>query len=187
MECGISFRKINRWIQALLILLFLAVASVRAAATSIAVSWTANPDPGIIGYNVYSGNASQSYTKTTDAGNTNSAIINDLAEGRTYYFAVTSYNTIGLESLPSPEMAYAIPYATNVVRFTSNPITIQPKGQIGVSLSGPVGRTAVLLTSTNMTTWSAIATNTFTTTNLFIKITDTPSVTKTRFFRAKLL
>jgi hypothetical protein len=112
------------------------------------------------------------------------AVVNNLQEGQTYYFAVTSYDIFGFESLPSPEIVFAVP--SNVVTFTANPITIQPKGQIMVSCTGPVGKSAVLLTSTNMVTWDAIATNVFTTTNLFMKVADSPSTTKIRFFRVRL-
>jgi hypothetical protein len=149
------------------------------------LGWPPNPDPGIAGYNVYSGTVSGAYAKVTDVGNVTNAVINNLQEGQTYYFVVTAYDILGLESLPSPEMVYAVP-STNTVKFNSNFVTIQPKGQLMVSLSGPVGATAVLLSSTNMATWNPIATNVFMTNNLFIKVMDTPGANKARFFRVKL-
>jgi hypothetical protein len=163
-------------------LFFLYVTPVQSA-NSVIVGWPANTDPGILGYNFYFGTSSRNYSTIIDVGNVTNTVVDNLLEGQTYYFAVTAYNIMGLESLPSPETAYPIP----LVRFTSTPITVQPKGLLSINIAGPVGRSAVLLASTNLTTWSPISTNVFTTTNLFIKVTDSPGVTKTRFFRVKLL
>ena len=73
---------------------------------SVTLVWDANPDPDIAGYRVYYGTSSGNYTQSIDVGNVTTATISNLVPGQTYYFVVTDYNTAGLESLPSNEVAY---------------------------------------------------------------------------------
>jgi hypothetical protein len=58
------------------------------------------------------GTASGIYTTQIDAGTNDTAVVSGLAEGVTYYIAVTSYDTSGVESVPSNEISYTVP-ATN--------------------------------------------------------------------------
>jgi hypothetical protein len=80
--------------------------AVAQTAQSVALLWDANPDPGIVGYRVYYGTSSGNYSQTNDVGNVTGTTVSGLAAGQTYYFVVTDYNTAGLESLPSDEVAY---------------------------------------------------------------------------------
>lgn len=57
----------------------------------------------LAGYKVHYGTASGSYTNSIDAGNATAYTISNLAEGYTYYFAVTAYNASGGESSYSAE------------------------------------------------------------------------------------
>jgi Fibronectin type III domain len=69
-----------------------------AQAASVQLSWAASTSPNVAGYKVYSGPGSKNYTSTLDAGYVVSVSIGGLLEGQTYYFAVTAYNTSGIES-----------------------------------------------------------------------------------------
>ena len=66
-------------------------------ALDINFSWTPPPSSNIIsGYKVYWGSSSRYYTNNIDLGgpgNLETGIICGLADGQTYYFALTSYNT----------------------------------------------------------------------------------------------
>ena len=74
----------------------------------ITLTWNANPEPDIAGYKVYA----------TDLANTNRTVFNvgsqteasfEPVPGRSYSFAVTAYNTAGLESDPSSEVRFTAP------------------------------------------------------------------------------
>src|SRR5260370_19478531 len=76
----------------------------RAQAQSVTLAWDA--ELNVAGYRLYSGTPSRVYTKVIDVGNTTSALVSNLVVGQTYFFAVTAYNTAGVESAPSNEISY---------------------------------------------------------------------------------
>ena len=71
--------------------------------------WNANPEPDIAGYRLYYGTAAGTYTEEIDVGNSTTATVSNLSGGIVYFFAATAYNTAGIESMPSNEVAYAAP------------------------------------------------------------------------------
>jgi hypothetical protein len=78
------------------------------AAQNITLKWDPNPAPNLAGYRVYYGTSSGVYTQEIDVGNMTVTLVSNLKEGRTYFFAVTAYNTAA-ESLPSNEVSYTVP------------------------------------------------------------------------------
>jgi len=87
-----------------------------ANAAQATLSWTApttNADGSsltdLAGYKFYVGNASGSYQQCIDVGNLNSYTLNTLNDGATYYFAVTAYNSTGLEGNYSNEVSKSFP------------------------------------------------------------------------------
>lgn len=76
----------------------------KAGNGEVTLTWDAATDNvGVVGYNVYYGNAavtaeSGEYTETADAGDVNQFTIKSLENGKTYYFAVTAYDEAGNES-----------------------------------------------------------------------------------------
>lgn len=81
---------------------------VSLARTSVTLAWDQSPGSGVAGYNLYYGVASQTYTNVIPCGNVTAATVTNLAGGTTYYFAVTSVDAAGLESMPSGEISAAI-------------------------------------------------------------------------------
>ncbi len=75
---------------------------------------------GTIGYNVYSGEATRSYSNRNDVGTTTTIRVDGLVEGMKYYFAVTAYDAAKLESSYSNEVSATIPYAPPAVTFSAS-------------------------------------------------------------------
>jgi hypothetical protein len=80
-----------------------------ASAATVTVAWDKNDETDVIGYNFHYGIFSQNYQHTVDVDNNTSCSISGLAEGTTYYFAVTAYNDKNLESGYSEELVHTIP------------------------------------------------------------------------------
>jgi hypothetical protein len=77
-------------------------------ATTSTATLTWNAASGTVsGYKVYVGEAPRLYTRTINVGAATSSTVSNLTVGRTYYFAVTAYNSVG-ESAPSNEVSKTI-------------------------------------------------------------------------------
>jgi fibronectin type 3 domain-containing protein len=113
-----------------------------AHGASVTLAWDPNPETDLAGYRVYYGTASRSYSQTNSAGNVTTNVVGGLATGITYYFAVTAYNTSGLESDFSNEVNYTPSLSSNsppVISLTtlvnSQKETVTPIA--GVQLNDP--------------------------------------------------
>ncbi len=83
------------------------LSAVTAQATSnVTLSWVANTEPDIAGYRLHYGTTAGSYDHHLEAGNATTAVLSDLADGTTYFIALTAYNAAGIESQPSNEISY---------------------------------------------------------------------------------
>ncbi|GJL69463.1 MAG: hypothetical protein NPIRA06_20980 [Nitrospirales bacterium] len=80
-----------------------------SSASSIQLIWDANPEPDLMGYNVYMGTSQGSYHTTKTTGPNPSYVFQNLPQGITYYFTVTAYDQTNNESLPSEEVSVKIP------------------------------------------------------------------------------
>ncbi len=79
------------------------------AATSVTLAWNASTDPTVVGYNLYYGGASLTYTNEISAGAATNVTVSGLVPGTTYYFAATTYNAANVESPLSVEVSYLVP------------------------------------------------------------------------------
>ena len=79
-----------------------------AIAADVTLAWDPNSETDLAGYKVYYGTASGVYGAPITLGKTTTHTVTGLAPG-TYYFAVTAYNTAGLESGFSNEVFTTIP------------------------------------------------------------------------------
>jgi hypothetical protein len=125
------------------ILFFLGVTGAWAA--SVTLAWDASPAPSggppIAGYKVYRGGMSRSYTNMVSVGNVTTATIGGLVQGLTYFFAVTAYDTAGLESDYSEEISFTVtgtgtlPPALKIARLDQGHVVISwPTNFAGWSL-----------------------------------------------------
>ncbi|MBE7503962.1 MAG: fibronectin type III domain-containing protein [Verrucomicrobiales bacterium] len=89
--------------------IFAGFASLQAAEVQLA--WDPSPSPEVTGYYLYWGTVSQSYDNRKDVGLATTATVTNLVAGTLYYFAVTAYESVGLESDYSNEVSYQPPVA----------------------------------------------------------------------------
>jgi len=79
------------------------------AATSVTLAWDPSGASGIAGYRLHYGSSSHNYSQTRDLGSATTTTVSNLLPGQTYYFAVTDYNTAGVESIYSNEVSFTAP------------------------------------------------------------------------------
>ena len=68
-----------------------------------------SPIKNLAGYRIHYGTASAEYTQTIALANAGLTryVVDNLPSG-TYYFAITAYNSLGVESLPSGEISTVV-------------------------------------------------------------------------------
>ncbi len=93
----------------LLILPAFLLLGATAKAQSVTLEWDPNSESDLAGYKVYYGTASRTYGSPIVLGKVTTYTVTGLTPGTTYYFAVTAYNTAGLESGYSNEVFTTIP------------------------------------------------------------------------------
>ena len=71
--------------------------------SSAVLNWDRNPEANVAGYKLYVGTGSRSYGSSLDLGNVTTFKVIGLSKGKTYFFAITAYDTAGNESTFSNE------------------------------------------------------------------------------------
>lgn len=166
----ISRSKDGRWnfllyVVALPCLVFVSVFLLAGTsrAEQVALSWNApttytdgTPMTDLTGYKIYYGTSSGNYSNVTDVGNVTSYTVANLATG-TYYFAVTAYDSAGVESAysnevvltpsPSPPVSSAITDPVNGAMINTTSYTIRGTATTGAS------KVEVGITSSGATAW----------------------------------
>jgi hypothetical protein len=93
----------------LLVLLFTVLFPVIASASSLRITWNANTETDLAGYKVYYGTQSGTYGTPIVLGKVTSYDLPNVATGKTYFVALTAYNSSGSESPRSTEMSAYVP------------------------------------------------------------------------------
>jgi len=83
--------------------------SVQATQQSVTLAWSPSTNADVAGYHVYYGGASRAYKNMVAAGNVTNAAISGLLGGAEYFFAATTVDSAGVESLFSNEISYQVP------------------------------------------------------------------------------
>ena len=83
-------------------------------ARAVTLEWDASPDVWVTGYRLYCGtNSVKPLTNAVikiDVGTNLTATVSNLVTGKTYYFVATCYTAEGLESPPSNEVMWTVPF-----------------------------------------------------------------------------
>jgi len=103
----------NIRVGSLALVCFFLLLGSRAWAQSVTLEWDANTESDLAGYKVYYGTASRTYGTPITLGKVTTYTVTGLTPGTTYYFAVTAYNTAGLESGYSNEVFATIPLSSS--------------------------------------------------------------------------
>lgn len=104
----------------------LLAAAAPASAGTLTLAWDPNPETNIAGYRVAYGTAPGSHPTVVDVGNKLNVQIRNLQDGQKYYVVVMAYNTAGLVSAPSQEIAGNV---TGLTALVSDFTTPTPTGQ----------------------------------------------------------
>ena len=75
-------------------------------AFSVTLKWGSVAESDVQGYLIYYGTKQGNYTGVIDVGDVSEYNVTDIEEGKTYYFAVSSYDTWGNVSDLSPEIKW---------------------------------------------------------------------------------
>ena len=84
-------------------------ASRALASQSVELSWDASTSTNIVAYKLYYGTESGNYDNYIIFGDISDAVVPDLTESTTYYFAVAALDVAGDESPLSDEVSYTVP------------------------------------------------------------------------------
>jgi hypothetical protein len=111
-------------------------------ADPITLAWDSSS--GAVGYKIYSGTTSNSYSWVVDVGNVTSYTTANLTDGYIYYFAATAYDSSSRESDYSSEVSYINTTTTTTPTTTQTTYIISASAGTGgtISPSGSVSITS---------------------------------------------
>ena len=175
-----------RCLSVVLILSWVLVPGVFGSA-SVTLAWDPSPDPDVVGYRVYVGQSSGVYAPPVDLGNQTSVTISNLQEGIPYFFAVTAYNSLGLESDPSNEVSFTPPIVDpprdpNAPLFTRARLLMKPQMTFTAAIEGPVDQIYRIEASEDLRNWALLQTLTNVTGSIQVSDLDS-SNHEMRFYR----
>ena len=132
----------------MLSIISMAIPRTGAAASQATLSWAptttysnGSPVTSLGGYKIHTGTASGNYSRTETVGNQTSWTVADLADGATYYFAVSAYDSNGNESSLSNEVtktiaAAPVTYSITATAGSGGSITAQGNVTANTATSG---------------------------------------------------
>ena len=148
---SLSSPDLRAYARARMVLINLVVLSLWTVSTlcasTVTATWAANPEASVVGYRLSYGTVSGTYTTTIDVGNVTTNVMS-VPGGQTYYFAVQAYNSSGLSSSNSTEVAFFVPASSSPTLTSLSP----PSGAVG---------TAVTITGANFGATKGTSTVTF--------------------------
>src|SRR6185369_14451296 len=103
-----------------------------ARATSVTATWNPNPEPDIAGYRLSYGTASRSYSTTLDVGQVTSYSFS-VTGGSTKKIALQAYNTAGVLSSYSAELAVLVPLPSGPNISGVSPASGSPGASVTIS------------------------------------------------------
>jgi hypothetical protein len=152
----------------------------------VTFAWTPNTDI-VAGYKIHYGPASRTYNQLFDARNVTSGTVSNLVPGTRYFFALTAYNSQGLESDYSNEITYFVPTNTAPSGPFRLTIALTPSRQRVLTLTGPTNRNYSIETGTNLTAWMNLGTVSVGPAGSASLVDTNPPAQPRRYYRARAL
>lgn len=177
--CMITARTYGLLLSNLLLALS-TLSSPAATPHTVTLAWNPSTPNTIAGYHLYVGTASKVYTNIVDSGGSTSVSVTNLSGGVTYYFAVTAYSPIGLESDFSNEISYTAPSGGPATLR----ITMSPTSGVQLSGSAPSGYQYQVLRSDDLKSWTSVGNVTASTSGSF-QFTDAVGTNRARSYRLR--
>jgi hypothetical protein len=173
----VFFKRLSYAVGLMVYSLIILVQSPAQAADGVSIAWNPSSNTNVVGYNVYYGGSSGVYTNKIYVGNVTSAVVMGLTPDATYYFSATSVSASGEESGYSAEISYTVPnpvvLAMNTTR-TGGVVTA-----ISLTASGDIPAQWTIESSTDLQTWTPMASGTNSAVNVLLPVTGLPR----QFFR----
>lgn len=153
-----------------------------ASASTASLLWDPNTETNLAGYRVYIGVASRAYNTNIDVGNATNWPITNVATGVLHFFAVTAYDTEGLESDFSEEVSYT-PGQTNSSPESASltMVGFNTEGCARLLARGVPDKMYRLETSADLITWTPL--ETFVATATSVTLTDCTANQPQRYYR----
>ncbi len=117
--------------------------------SQVTLAWDASVST-VSGYRLYYGVSSRDYTNVTDVGSATTTTVSNLVSSTTYFFAVTAYDLVGLESDFSTELSYTVPTPSPILQLASR------NQSVVLTANGQPGSAWNLLTTTNLLAWQQL-------------------------------
>jgi Fibronectin type III domain len=144
---------------------------------NIRLAWDPPKSLTVAGYFLYCGTEDGVYTSKIDIGNNIMTSVSGLQEGRTYHFAVTAYNSAGVESALSNDTSYLTPgwlRLLGVINF----------GSMGMEFPVAPGHWYEVQASINLKNWTTIGRTGSATSNAWSQFSDSQAGQfPTRYYR----
>jgi hypothetical protein len=156
-------------------------ASAGTAQQTVSLAWNPDPDSATAGYVLYSGLASGNYSFRTNVGMNTKTTIGGLTAGSTNYFAVTAYNSAGVEGPPSGEISYLVPGS---IHLTGQSKSGKNGATVNMQFSVAAGHWYQIQASTDLKNWTVIGQTSTNSSNAWVSFQDAQSPPMpSRFYR----
>jgi len=135
----------------------LTILTTQIHAAEIVLAWNANPEADVVGYQVFFGPESGSYSQQANVGDSTEINLINLEPGQTYYAVVVAYSDDGIGSPYSDEISFiAAPSSTLPLEPYASISNISPSASttgLEMVLTGNVGTVATVQQSSNLKDW----------------------------------
>lgn len=131
-----KLKRVGVGIGAAMLLAVAAGQTTIGAAPAATLGWDASTETNIVGYKIYYGPATRTYTNTIVLGKVTTNTVTGLVNGAAYFFAVTAIDALATESDYSTELTFTLSGVTNSAPVITRPTTLSANKETPTSVAG---------------------------------------------------